>query len=160
MSGNIVLNIPTIDGNCEITGYAKKIIVHSYSHGVSANLAAEPSNTNRTSAPPNVSEFNFSKESDSATNKLYQACVRATNLGSCTLTVFKASGTTLLKAFEYVFENALISSISTSGGGGDPSDSFSLNFTKLTSTYVVQTDAVAGGGNLPWSYDRKAKVAT
>ena len=138
MSDIIILEIKDIKGNCEIDGYIAQIICDSFSHSASIPMQMDRSNTERTAGRPSFSEVNFSKSSDVATPSLYSACVAGTKLGDAKIHIGRVENKIWMSLFEYVLSDAMVSNISTSGGGGQPSDSFSLNFTKITQIYSQQ----------------------
>jgi type VI secretion system secreted protein Hcp len=59
---------------------------------------------------------------------------------------------------KYVLTNAMVSSISTSGGG-DMGDSLSLNFTQMTSEYTQQNTDSTKKGNASFGWDLSKNVA-
>jgi type VI secretion system secreted protein Hcp len=60
----------------------------------------------------------------------------------------------------YKMENAMISRISTSGSSGIPSDSFSLNFTKLQADYTQQASASTPKGSATFNWDLETAKST
>ena len=154
MSDVLILDLSAaIVGNCQITGYVGKIIVLSYSHGASLPLQMDASNPERTAGRPSVSEISFSKMSDLATTEMYKACTRGTKLGTATLHVGRVENGVYMNFFTYAFDNAMISNISSSGGGGIPSDSFSLNFTKIKCDYTQQKSDSTANGKGTWNWN-------
>lgn len=138
----IYLKIDSIKGNCTEEPYKEQMIIDSYSHGVSQFLTTRPGNTERTSDGPQFSEMTFSKTLDSSSPGLYQACAQNSKLGPATITVTRVEGGKVMETVKYVLGDAMVSNISTSGSGsGDlPSESFSLNFTSIT-TQMTQQNA-------------------
>lgn len=148
----IILEIKDVKGNCEIKGYAGQIILQSFSHGVSLPLQMDHSNTERTSGRPIFSEINFSKMSDMSTPVLYAACTAGKKLGDAKIHIGRNENGVFMSVIEYVLRDAMVSSISTSGGGGIPMDSFSLNFTKITQDFTQQKpdSTKKGTANFGW----------
>jgi len=88
MSDVLILDLgSTIKGNCQITGYADKIIVLSYSHSVSIPMQGDVANTERTAGRPVFSEMSLQKMSDLATTEMFKACSQGTKLGKAKLFV-------------------------------------------------------------------------
>ncbi|MEP6791469.1 MAG: type VI secretion system tube protein Hcp, partial [Ramlibacter sp.] len=127
----IILEIKDVKGNCTIDGHPDQIILNSYSHGVALPLSSDPGNTERTAGRPQFSEMNFSKMTDLSTPSLYIACTAGKPLGDATVHIGRNEGGKFMSLMKYTLTNALISNINTSGGGGVPSDSFSINFTAI-----------------------------
>jgi type VI secretion system secreted protein Hcp len=156
MSDVLILDLgSTIKGNCQITGYTDKIIVLNYSHSLSLPMQGDIANTERTAGRPIFSEMSLQKMSDLATTEMYKACSQGTKIGNAKLYVGRVENGKFMNFFTYEMTNAMISSISTSGGGGIPTDSFSINFTKLKCDYTQQqSDSTAKGtGTWNWSLE-------
>ncbi len=160
MSDVLILDLgTTIKGNCQITGYIDKIIVLSYSHSASIPLQMDSSNTERTSGRPVFSEISFSKMSDLSTTEMYKACTQGSKIGTATLHVGRVENGKYMSFFKYEMTNAMISNISTSGGGGIPSDSFSISFTKIKCDYTQQQSDSSAKGTGTWNWNLETMKA-
>lgn len=160
MSDVLILDLgTTIVGNCMVNGYAAKIIVLSYSHSASMPLQMDASNTERTSGRPVFSEISFSKMSDLSTTEMYKACTQGTKIGTAKLHVGRVENGNYMNFFTYEMTNAMISNISTSGGGGIPSDSFSINFTKIKCDYTQQQADSTSKGTGTWNWNLETMKA-
>ena len=156
MSDVLILDLgSTIKGNCQITGYADKIIVLSYSHSVSIPMQGDVANTERTAGRPVFSEMSLQKMSDLATTEMYKACSQGSKLGTAKLYVGRVENGKFMNFLTYEMSNAMISNIGTTGGSGIPADSFSINFTALKCDYTQQqSDSTAKGtGTWNWSLE-------
>lgn len=153
MSDVIILEYPDIKGNCTIDGHADKIIILSYSHGVSMPMQGDSANTERTAGRPVFSEMSLQKMSDLSTPDLYKHCTQGKKAAAAKLFVGRVEDGAFMEIFNYELENAMISNISTSGGGGIPSDSFSINFTKITGTFTQQNPDASKKGTSTWNWD-------
>jgi type VI secretion system secreted protein Hcp len=161
MADNVlILEIDTIPGNCEIKEFSKKIIVNSYSHSASLPIGADTANTVRTTGRPQLSEFSFSKSSDQSTTAMYKACTQGTNLGKVKLHVGRIEAGKFQKLLDYTMEKAMITRISTSGSSGLPSDSFSINFSKVTCEYAQQDATTTTKGKTTWNWDLETATST
>jgi len=144
----------SIEGECLMTDYEKKIELLSYSTGLAQQITGDQSNTKRTSGKPNLQDFTVTKYQDLSTNKFVDFCLLAKPITKLTVTVGQNDNGKVTKIFVYEMENALVSSYSVGGGGGGkPTETLTFNFTKMTWTYVQQKSAVAEGGNLPVTWD-------
>jgi type VI secretion system secreted protein Hcp len=92
-----------------------------------------------------VGELTLTKEMDSASMHLFKAAcvgngermeIHLTRAGS----LDDKSEVVYLK---YILENTLLTSYSFNSSGGKPSETLTLNFTKITMTYVPQDPAAA-----------------
>lgn len=154
----ILLQIKDIKGNAMIDGYADQIVIHSFSHSVSLPMGMDATNTERTLGRPSFREFTFSKSTDQSTPGLYAACTAGTKLGDATLSIGRNENGKFMLQMKYVMTNAMVSSIGTSGGG-QMSDSFSLNFTQITSAYTQQNIDSTKKGNASFGWDLSKNVA-
>ena len=148
----IILEIKDMKGNCTVDGHANEIILNSYSHGVALPLSNDAANTERTAGRPQFSEMNFSKMTDQSTPALYTACVQGKKLGDAIIHIGRNEAGKFMSLMKYTLTNAMVSNINTSGGGGMPSDSFSLNFTKIKSEFTQQNadSTMAGTASFGW----------
>lgn len=155
----IILEIKDIKGNCQIDNHVDHIILHSFSHSVALPMQMDTSNTERTAGRPMFSEMSFSKMTDVATPALYNACVQGKKLDDAKIYIGRNEAGVYMPLMEYVLSNAMVSNISTSGGGGVPSDSFSLNFTKITSVFTQQKSDSTKKGVASFGWDLETNKA-
>jgi type VI secretion system secreted protein Hcp len=155
----IILDIPGINGNCTITSYTNKIVLNSFSHGVALPMSMDPGNSERTAGRPQFSEMTFSKMTDQSTPALFAACSGGTKLGDAKLHIGRNEGGNFMPLMTYTLTNAMISGISTSGGGGIPSDSFAINYTKIKSEFTQQNPDSTKKGVAPFGWDLEANKA-
>ncbi len=155
----IILEIKDMKGNCHIDGHKDQIEVHSFGHSVALPLSMDVSNTERTTGKPMFSEMNFSKTMDQATPALYAACTEGKKLGDAIIHIGRNENGKYMSLMKYVLSNAMVSNINTSGGGGQPSDSFSLNFTKITSEYTQQNPDSTKKGTATFGWDLETNKA-
>jgi type VI secretion system secreted protein Hcp len=161
MSDVLILDLgSTIKGNCQITGYADKIIVLSYSHSVSLPMQGDVANTERTAGRPVFSEMSLQKMSDLSTTEMYKACSQGSKLGVAKLYVGRVENGAFMNFLTYEMTNAMISSVSTSGGGGIPSDSFSINFTALKCDFTQQKSDSTQKGTGTWNWSMEEMKTT
>ena len=155
----IILEIKDIKGSCELEGNIGQINVLSFSHNASIPMQPDRSNTERTSGRPNFSEMNFSKSSDIATPALYSACVAGTKLGDAKIHIGRTEGSKFMSLIEYVLTDAMVSNISTGGGGGQPRDNFALNYTGISQAYSQQNKDSTKKGNAGFGWDLVKNIA-
>jgi type VI secretion system secreted protein Hcp len=154
----ILLSIKDIKGNALIDGYTDQIVIHSFSHSISLPMGMDATNTERTLGRPNFQEFSFSKSTDQATPGLFAACAQGTKLGDATLSIGRNENGKFMLHMKYVLTNSMVSSIGTSGGG-EMGDTFSLNFTQMTSEYTQQNIDSTKKGNASFGWDLSKNVA-
>jgi type VI secretion system secreted protein Hcp len=150
----LILDIPKINGESLLEGYKDKIEILSFSHGIAMQITGDVSNTERTSGKPNHQDFTFSKYMDASTPHLNDACNKATGLGTVKFFILRNDGTEMLILMEYEMSNAIISSVSIGGGGGDkPVETLTINYTALKQTYHSQKEEVGKKGKIETSWD-------
>jgi type VI secretion system secreted protein Hcp len=156
MSDVLVLDMgAVIKGNCTIADpkLKDKVIVLSYSHGVTLPHQGDISNTERTAGRPSFTEMSFSKMSDLSTTEMYKACTQGTKIGVAKLNVGRVENGVYMNFFTYTMTDAMISSISTSGGGGLPSDSFTISFSKIQCDFTQQQADSTAKGTGTWNWN-------
>ena len=131
-------------GEVTAEGYTDWIQVDSLQWGVGRGISAGVGGASkRESSAPSVSEITVSKSLD-AWSPL--ALKEALGGKGCTvkLEVTRTDDSGKHHAFQkYILDNVLISGYSISSGGDRPSESLSLNFTKVDSEYVKIDDKYA-----------------
>ena len=157
----ILLDIPGVPGQSTIKGFIDKIELLSFSHGVSLPMTSSPSAADRTSGRPNHQDLSVSKYVDLSTCLLINACNKATNLKTVKLTVGRNdTDGTLLAYLVITMENTMVSSVSTSGGGGGlPMESISFNYSKITWDFTEQKKDVGKKGNNQAVWDLSTNAA-
>lgn len=142
------LSSASISGECQLTDYAGKIELLSYSHGVAQQITGDQSNTKRTSGKPNHQDFTVTKYIDLASCQLVDFCNQAKNIPTATITIGQNDAGKVTKLVVYTLTNALISSVSVGGGGGGkPQETVTFNYTAISWAYIAQQSAVTDSGN-------------
>ena len=144
----IILDIKDIAGESLLKGFENKIELLSFSHGIAMQCTGDPSNTERTSGKPNHQDMTVSKYVDLATCPLHAACNAATNLGQVKITCGRNDKGTVLPYLVYTLENVIISSASIAAGSGDkPTETLTLNYTKIAWDFTSQNSTSGKKGN-------------
>jgi type VI secretion system secreted protein Hcp len=154
----ILLELKDIKGNSQIVDHTDKIIVNTFSFGISMPLTSDPANTERTLGRPSFSEVQISKVTDQSTPALYSACAAGTKLGDATLLIGRNEAGKFMLHMKYVLKNAMVGTISTGGGGG-MGDSVSLNFTQITAEYTQQDTTADKKGTAAFGWDLASNKA-
>jgi len=137
-----------IQGECQLTDYANKIELLSYSHGIAQQITGDQSNTKRTSGKPNHQDFTVTKYQDLASCSLINYCNQALPIATVTVTIGQNDNGKVTKTFVYQLTNALVSSVSVGGGGGGkPQETVTFNYTAINWTYTAQESNVTDAGN-------------
>lgn len=156
----------TIDvaGESTIQGHEKDIELLSYSHGVSNPVNPSPSNVGRTSGRPNFGEMVISKKLDSTSPLLNFYCAQAKNLGTTKLFLVRQDSEGAdqkdLTYMTYTMAKTLVSSVSVGGSGDIPMETVTLNYSKLTWTYIPQEKDMGLEGNIEKYWDQETNTGT
>ena len=159
MADVLLLEITGITGNSDLKSHTDQIILLSYSHGVSLPMQHDRANKERTAGRPVFSEMSFSKMTSLATPLLYAACAAGKKLGEAKIHYGRNEDGKFMSVMEMVLGDAMISSINTSGGGGIPSDSFSINYTWITTAFTQQNKDSTKKGDAPFGWDLALNIA-
>ncbi len=130
----IVIKFATeIKGQSQVDGHTGWINVESMQFGVGRSIALQSGGgAKREVSSPSISEVTFSRQTDMASPELfYQAC-GGVSLGKCEIHVLQVVENKPQVFLKIELEEAMISNYSVSSGGDVPSDSFSVNFTKIS----------------------------
>ncbi len=151
----LVMKIDGIEGEATIDGYEKQIMCQSFSHSVHNHLHTDVSNVGRAVGRVEHSDFTILKYADKASPLLNFKCCIGANVGTVTFTVLRASGEKAhTPQMIYTFENAIVSTVAISGGGGDsPVETVSLNYTKVKWEVKVQDETNAEPGSIASEWD-------
>lgn len=148
----IYMKYEGIDGNVTAKGHEKWIEINSAQWGVGRGISGVIGRTaDREASTPSVSEFVITKLMDETTPKLFTESVVGTGkkveFHLCT------TGDNVQPYMEYILTDCMISGMSTSSGGDRPSESLSLNFTKIEMKYKVYDKGGKVGTQIPAMYD-------
>jgi type VI secretion system secreted protein Hcp len=160
MSDVLILDLgDKIKGNSTIKKFPDKIIVNSFSHSAYLPMGSDAGNTERTLGRAVLSEMSFSKPSDLSTTELFKACTQGSKIGPATLHIGRVENGEYMSFMTYVMDNAMISQMSCSGGGGIPNDSFSINFTKIKADFTQQKTDSSAKGTGTWNWNLETMKA-
>lgn len=146
---SIFLKFEGIDGDATEDGHKKWIGVDSVQFGVGRAISTPVGDAaRRECSKPSISEVVFTKSMDAASLKLWESSL-IENKGKKVEIHFTRTGDAgkLDVYAQYELTNALISGYSVSSGGDSPTESISLNFTKVMYKWVgAGTDNAKGTG--------------
>lgn len=134
----IYMKFGAIAGSVTAEGYADWIDCGSMQWGVGKGVSSPVGSTaNRECSVASVSEVTLSKMMDKASIGLFKNAVAGIDKAVvCKIHLVKSDGTQIVPYVQYEMENTLVSGYSISSGGDRPSESISLNFTKVQVKYV------------------------
>ncbi len=156
----IYMNWDGIPGAVTTAGHEKWIELNSLQWGVGRAIgtAARGAMT-REASEPNLSEIVITKVLDKASTKLFTEAVAGdlSKTVKIALTTTTAGKTDVYLAYE--LSECGVSGYSISTGGDKPTESLTINFTKIMCTYT-ERDPKVGGSPDTVGYDLKAMKTT
>lgn len=127
----IYMKYEGIDGDVTESGHEKWIELNSFQWGVGRGISSPTgASADRESSAPSISEIVVTKTSDKSTPKLMSEAVQGEGK-TVEIHFVKTEKGKLTTYQTYKLTNTMISSYSQSSGGDHPSESLSLNFTKV-----------------------------
>jgi type VI secretion system secreted protein Hcp len=150
----------TINGDVTEQNHTQWIELTSFQWGVGRGIGSAMSGqASRESSIPSVSEIVVTKRMDSASPGLWTDSV-AGQLDSTVTIVFTTTAQGDTKEFlKYELTNTGLSGYSISSGGDLPTESLSLNFTKVVWTFT-STDPTVSGTPVTQGYDLTTATTT
>ncbi len=123
-----------IEGDSLDQQHLKEIVISSFSHGITVPISI-PVGGGGSAGKPAFSDLNLAKLLDKASPLLYSYAAQGRRIATAVLSV-RTSGASPFEFYRITLTDVLISSVQTSGGGDVPSETLSLNFTKIEWRYV------------------------
>jgi type VI secretion system secreted protein Hcp len=163
MPSDVFLKVDGVEGESSDAKHKNEIEVLSFSWGVSQAITGTVSSAGTFSGQRcDMSPLVIQKLFDKASPKAAQACAAGDHFASAVLTLCRAGGDKQ-PYMEYKMTDVMISSVQVggTGEGGLPTESISLNYSKMEMTYTkIGTDGkVAGkGASVGWDLKENKKV--
>ena len=138
-----------VTGESSLTDFAGKMELLSFSHGVAMQITGDLSNTERTSGKPNHQDMTVTKYLDAASPVLAQSCCQGKGFAQADIIIGRNDSGAVVELMRYTMKNALISSVSVGGGGGDkPVETLTFNYNHMTWNFTSQKPEVGSEGNV------------
>lgn len=130
-----------LKGEATADGYKEWVEVNSFQWGVGRGISAGVGGgSKREATAPSISEITMTKTMDAFSPLLLKESIGGKAMEvKVDMTQTDDSGKHIAYQ-KYILTNTLVSGYSTSSGGDRPSESFSLNFTKIDSEYLKVDD--------------------
>ncbi len=123
---------PTVAGDVTTQGFADQFEVQSYQFGVGRGVGtATGASGNREASTPSVSEITLTKNLDQASGGLLKEAFSGAGKAGAVISFVRTDGGGGVTYLEITLTNVMVSGYSMSSGGDRPSESISLNFTKM-----------------------------
>ena len=134
-------------------GHVGWIECNSFQWGVGRGISSPTGGTaDRESSPPSVSEITVTKDQDKASTKLLLEAYQGEGT-DVVIDFCKTDKGNLEIYLEFTLTNTMISGFSMSSGGDRPSETLSLNFTKVEYKLITQNPDGSTGDPDTATYD-------
>ncbi len=153
MAVDFFLKIDGIEGESKDSKHQNEIDVLSWSFGAHQH-GSMAGGGGGGAGKVSMQDFTFSMRMCKATPKLLLHCANGKHIPSALLTARKA-GETQQEYLKIKFTDLLVSSYQTGGGGEEPLESISLNFSKIEFEYREQKKDGTLDGPIPAGWDLK-----
>jgi type VI secretion system secreted protein Hcp len=141
-----------IKGDVTADGYTDWIEVDSFQWGVGRGVgSAQGSSGNREASAPSVSEITVTKQQDQGTPYLLEEAFNGT--GATVTFAYLRTGSPAVLFMKYILQNVMLSGFSTSSGGDRPTESVSLNFTRIEIDVMAEGATADALAAVPVIYD-------
>ena len=132
----IYLKFGKVNGAVTTKGYEKWMELNSFQWGVGRAIGtAARGSTTRESSEPSISEIVVTKVMDTASIGLFQDATYGDLSTPVTISFTSTTKDGVTEFLKYELENTGLSGYSVSSGGDAPTESLSLNFTKIMISY-------------------------
>lgn len=151
--------VPTINGGVTTTGFEKQIELTSFQFGIGRGVGAPTgSSSMRESSTPSVSEITVTKNHDEASSGLQKESYGGEGKGKVTISFVRTDAKGGVAYLVYKLTDVMISGYSASSGGDQPSESLSLNYVTISTTFTVQNSDGTAGDPATHSYNLGTQV--
>ncbi len=149
----IYMNYPNCPGDVTADGHTGWIELNSFQWGVGRGISSPTgASADRESSAPSVSEIVVTKDTDVASTKILNEAYQGEGQ-KVTIDFCKTDQGNLEVYMSYELEDVMVSGYSISSGGDRPSESISLNFTKVAFRNIGMTDTNAAASPDTVTYD-------
>ena len=145
---------PNITGDVTTQGYAGQMEIQSFQWGIGRGVGSPTgASGNREASTPSVSEITLTKMLDQASGDLLKEAFSGAGKATAVIAMVRTDGGGGVTYLEYTLTNVMLSGYSISSGGDRPSESISLNFTKIEAKFTPQKDDGTAGTPATVTYD-------
>jgi type VI secretion system secreted protein Hcp len=154
---DVFIKMDSITGEVTAKGYEGYIKLDSFQWGMGRAISSPVGGGPRETSPPSFSELTLGKPVDSTSTSIFLNAVSTTSIPTVTLVV--ADTTTNAIYYRLTLSEVLVSSQSHSGssGGSKPTESVSLNFTKIKIESFDSTGKTVIG-TAGWDLTKNTKI--
>jgi type VI secretion system secreted protein Hcp len=154
------LELDGIEGESQDSEYKNKIELQSFAWGATNN-SSFASGTGAGIGKGQIHDMHFTKFADKASLKLMERSVNGKAISSGKVTLLKQSGDTKIAYLKYELTNVVVTDfqVSASGNGELPTETFTLHFVKVKSSYQPQGNEGDPAGNVDFGWNLQENAA-
>jgi type VI secretion system secreted protein Hcp len=150
---------PAVNGGVTTKGFEQQIALNSLQWGVGRGVSAPTGKgSNREASTPSISEITVTKDWDESTEGLLKEAFNGAGAATAVISYVRTDGGGGVVYLEYTLSDVMISGWSSSSGGDKPSESLSLNFTKIEVKSTPQKTDGTEGDPSTVTYDLAAQT--
>jgi type VI secretion system secreted protein Hcp len=145
---------PDVKGDVTTSGFTDQIELGSFQWGVGRGVGSPTgASGNREASTPSVSEITITKGLDQGTDGILKEAFSGAGKATAVISFVRTDGGGGVAYLVYTLTNVMLSGYSISSGGDRPSESLSLNFTKIEVKVTPQKDDGTAGTPATVTYD-------
>jgi type VI secretion system secreted protein Hcp len=149
----IYMKFGKVDGQVTTAGFEKWIELYSFQIGVGRGVTSGAGGQKRESSAPSISEVTITKNFDVASSGLFNDAVAGTFNTKVEVKFTTTSKDHVETFLAYELTDCGVSGYSVTSGGDNPSESLSLNFTKILFSPTPLDNAGTPKAGAKISYD-------
>jgi type VI secretion system secreted protein Hcp len=149
----MLLKLGQINGESEKEGYIKWIEINSLQFGTGRGISAASGGGSRQPSDPSVSEVVFTKPMTIDSGELFFQSITGTAGMKAEVHLINTADKKNTPYLKILLHDALISGYSVSSGGDRPTESVSLNFTKIEMQYDQYDGKTLVASGSPKAFD-------
>jgi len=144
------LKLEGVPGEAIVTGHKDEIDIESFSMGLSRPAATGGTQTGR----PQFTDISFTHYLDKASPILMLKCAQGAHIPTAVLTC-RTVGASSFVFYKVTLTDVMVTSVSIGGasGGDRPTETFSLNYTRIEWEYIPQLPTGGQGQPVRASWD-------
>lgn len=155
--------IADFEGDVKTKGFEKHIELYSFNFGIGRHFGSPTRGSQgREGAEVHVSEITITKHVDSASPKLFLESLQGKHDNKVAVSWTTTKADQVATYLKIELEGTAISGYSVAGGGGEtdtPTESITLNFTKIQYTYTAYDEHQSGKPDRAgWDLEAVAKM--
>jgi type VI secretion system secreted protein Hcp len=153
------IKLPDIDGECEEQNHKQWIVVESVGLSVHRSITPGATGSDRRSGTTSLGDLQVFKKADSSSPNVAAASANGVHMDEVVVHLCSTINKKNVVNMEIKLSDVLVSGYSYSATGDQsppPSESFTLNYTKIEWTYKKFDKMGEEAGNFPAMYDTEA----